>query len=316
MSIIYERRAEPSYVEPGDIFTIKPGGILARRGLYRDGRVGADYAAQVIARPNDDECVFCEPRLTNEQRITHRGRYFVAFAASHAYEFMDDHPTGDGGHELVVPTTHTDTTDGVDSLAAGEIAEYLEDRQAAHAAIPFVRGEGNPSKSVQHVHHHSLSLDMSRVVAEHTYTWDDGVTRLAFETAPAELPAADTEGEIIVETDRLLVIEPGSPFAHFDGQEVLVHRRLQFDPADSAAQSAARRYMAGMEASTPPDQRFQVYTPPAPSGQSSTRIEAMYLGLNPVYKLEFDRTRGITELVFARLSLETVAKINTMRRMR
>lgn len=316
MSIIYERRREPSYVELGDVLTVKPGGILARRGLYRDGRVGAEYAARVIARPDDDECVFCEPRLTREQRIMHRGKYFVAFAASHPYEFLGDHPTGAGGHELVVPAIHTDTPGGIDSRTAGEMDEYLQERQAVHGAISFVRGEGNPSKSVQHVHYHSLSLDRTHAVAKHTYTWEEGVTQLTFGTAPDVLADSSPAGEVVAETNHFVITKPANAFAHFDGQEVLAHQRIQFDPRDEVAMAAVHRHLAYIEAATPPDQRFQTYMPPMPLAQPSNRIEAMYLGLNPVYKLEFDRMHGIAELVFAKLSFETVAKINAMRRKR
>ena len=316
MSTLYEKRVNPSYVEMDDEPVIKPGGILARRGLYRDGRIGADYAARVLARPDDDACVFCEPRLTEEQAITYRGDHFTAFAASHPYEFFGDYPTGSGGHELVVPSAHTDTPSQIDALTAGEITEYLVQRQQLHTATTFVRNEGNPSKSVQHVHYHSLSSDLDRVVTEHTYSWEEGVTQLTVETADT---ATDTisDDEVIAKTRHFAITRPERPFAPFDGQEVVAHQRVLLDPQDEVASAAIRRYLAVMETKTPPDQRFQTYTPPTASGQSSNRIEVMRLSLNPVYKLEFDRTEGgITELVFAKLSLATVARINQKRQAR
>lgn len=316
MPSIYEKRIEPSYVElRDDAWTIKRGGIVARRGLYRDGRVGAEYAAQVIARPNDDACLFCEPRLSEEQNVTYQGKRFTAFEASHAYEFFGDHPTGSGGHELVVPTVHTDTPSKIDVKTAREIAEYLEERQRVYAAVPFVRERGNPSKSVEHVHWHSIAAKLGWAIARHAYTWEEGVTELVSERATDV--AIDTAGEVVAETEHFAIIRPDTPFAHFDGQEVLKHWRIRLpDSRDAVAMSALRDHFAGLEATTPADQRFQTYTPPALAGQPSSHIEVMRLGLNPVYKLGFNRQDGITELVFAKLPPETVVAINAMRQQR
>lgn len=312
---IYEGPVRPTYVEI-DEPVIKPGGIIVRRGLYRDGTVGANYVAQVCARPDNDSCVFCEPRLTDEQDITQQGEYFTAFSASAPYEFFGDHPVGEGGHELVVPTSHTDTPGELDWRTVSEMNEYLRGREKANGAITFVRSEGNPSKSVQHLHNHSLALDQNHTIATHTYTWEGGVTQLVFEPLPDTPADANDEDEIIAETADFTVARPRKPFAHFDGQEVLKHRRFFFDPHDKVAADALRRHLATMAANTRPNQRFQTYTPPTQSGEPSHRIEAMRLGLNPVYRLEYDHTQGITTLVFAKLSLATIAKINRSRQVR
>ncbi len=319
MSLVYERSGiEPSYVKPDHKFTVKLGGILVRPGLYRDGRAGAEYANQVAARSEEAGCLFCEPRLS-EQTISRRGKYFTAFAASHPYEFFGDYRARSGGHELVVPTRHTDTPSGVGRRAAGEIAEYLRYREDEHTAMTFVRNQGNPSKSVPHLHYHSLAMDPSQRVAEQTYAWQGGVTRLAFEPVVTIDETADTldAGEVVKKEEHFTVIRPDAPFVHFDGQEVQEHWRIQLpDARDAAAMAALRNHLAELEATTPPDQRFQTYTSPALAGQPASHIEVMHLGLNPVYKLKFDREQGITELVFAKLPLKTVIALNAMRQRR
>lgn len=310
---VYRANIEPSYEEIGDDLAIKPGGILVRKGLYRNAQVGAQYEAKTLARPDDDDCVFCEHRLVNEQEVIYKGERFAAFLASAPYEFMGDHPIEEYGHELVVPLDHTEDPRAVDPLTAAEIEEYMHDRSAQQPTITYVRNQGNPSKSVPHLHHHSIAIDTDRKVARYAYSWQEGVTDLTFELATAN-SGDELEDEIITTSSGLTIARPGVPFAHFDGQEVISHLRVSYDSQDPKSVATMREQLATMEQMTPPNQCFQTYT--ASTRSDCGTVEVLRLGLNPVYKIEFDRqSGGISELVFARLSLETITRINRLRQM-
>ncbi len=307
---IYRGSLEPSYKDIDDELAIKPGGILVRKGLYRNAMIGAKYEATVLA-DQDNTCAFCEPRLSDRQDVTHRGKYFAAFLASAPYEFMGDYPAIEGKHELVVPIAHTEDPKSVIGAAATEIDEYLRDREAQHPTITYARNQYNPSKSVSHLHYHSIPVDTDKKVSRYVYSWQSGVTELEF-SEPQMPDTNEPADEILAESKLLTVARPAMPFLHFDGQEVLGHLRLTYDLQNPKSVSALNEQLDTMQKMTTNNQSFQTYN--AQTDQNSNVVEVLYLGLNPIYKLEYDQqTGGLAELVFARLSLQTISKIKQLR---
>lgn len=307
---IYKSSLEPSYEDIGENLAIRPSGILVRKGLYRNALLGAQYEAVTLAS-RDDECVFCEPKLSDRQNITYAGKHFAAFSASAPYEFMGDNPVITDDHELVVPLKHVEDPDLIDDVVAKEINEYLHDRETQQPTITYVRNQGSPSKSVRHLHYHSMPIDTNKKVSLYTYSIHSGVTSLQFSQSQ-ESYDNESMDEILSDTELLTISKPVVPFAHFDGQQVLGHLRLKYDSQNPESVKAMNEQLTAIKREATDSQSFQTYS--AYSNQDIKIVEALYLGFNPVYKIEYDKQRGgIAELVFARLSLETISKIKQSR---
>ncbi len=286
-------------------------GLLIRPGFYRNSITGQNYARQTV-KNLQGQCLFC----TEEgHTVTHSGERLFAFGASAPYEFWGDKAVTT--HELIVPRQHTDTIHSeAGRQILGELHDYATERRAADPTIQlYVRTPGNPSKSVEHLHFHLFSTDPSRRLAQYAFDLSTGATfQLHTTDHPGQsftLQSVDPESQETAHDDTFTVRTFQGTRGHFDAQQVVLYEQLLLRRHTNTplGSRAVRSYLEYREKTTPSTLRFQ-FAPQLPD-DGQPRIDLYTLSLNPVARLAYEHTTGITALRFAELTPEQVKMLNT-----
>ncbi len=163
-------------------FTVRDG-LVIRPGLYREnrGNTSSNYARVVASGVLNRTCVFCPPLGQTDLRDAPRG--FVSFPASQPYSIWDGQRVTE--HLIVIPEQHVTSLWQLGKKALRRLNGYLRDVEentpSGITAQSYTRANGNPSKSVGHLHTHVLFLGLEPV-ASLNYTISDGLTDLSFAT--------------------------------------------------------------------------------------------------------------------------------------
>ena len=175
------------------------GGKLVRPGFYRgaDGS-GVAYAQQVRTGTLDTACTFCPEGLERRgieivHRIGEKGLGAYVIQAAPAYAHFDAQRVVD--HRLIIPDAHIANRRDMDPELRDMIDEYVdevEDSAPEGVAVQeYTRRDRNPSKSIQHLHTHLLTLSLAPL-SRFAFDIGKGVTEAEFiEPTPEDIRAIE-----------------------------------------------------------------------------------------------------------------------------
>ena len=165
------------------------GGKLIRPGFYRRPGAGVDYARKITTTAEQGNCLLCPG---HDQTVTHKGEGFTVIQARPAYAHFDAQEVAT--HELLFPDEHVNSYRALGRRAIRRIEDFIEDYKAATPEDlrfqRYTRDEGNPSKSIEHLHTHLFRLSLRPIVRLSFDAHGGGVTRLDFgELTPEQILA-------------------------------------------------------------------------------------------------------------------------------